>query len=1559
MADVFISYSRKDIVFARRLYDSLEASGRNAWIDWEDIPYSVDWWQEIRRALDEADSFVFIISPDSLASEVCNREITYARENNKRIIPIMHRDIDTAATAAVWTESEWGEIARENWDAVRRLNWINMRGIDTFGPAFEGLVRTLEETPEHVRLHSRFLVRAREWDESGRADGYLLRGDDLSRAEYWLEFGETLEPLPNDLHRTYIAASIAERERLAAMDQRRRQVLRSLVVVLSVLLLVALMATAVAFSQRQIAEDNAERADRGATEVAVQAMRAENNAATAERSAEISRSVALAAASRQALVGGDGDLALLLALEANAVSPAPPQAGNALIAAAYNPGARRQFETGGLWATGIALSDDGRYLAVTSFSGRLFVWDVVTGEQVAAQPVMPGGQIPLPLSDMVFRGDRIYTASLGTLVELDASSFEQTNSYFIDGSRIRGISISPDGEQALLAAEARLVVFDLVPGVVTGRWRGHDGIILDVDHSPDGTQAITGGNDGQSILWDVRTGAVVHQHSDYTGTVLAVAFGPGGRTYALGTSDGEVIVRRVSDGAVERRWQAHTGSLNDLAYSPDGDYLATVSEDRRVILWDQQTGVARQVYRGHREGVAAVMFASDGESLFTGANDGAVRQWSIDPANVLDRRRVHQGQVNGIVTDGESVFSAGADRAVYRWTGDTVVWRSAVHADAVQAVALAGDGVLSASLDGRLRLLDRDSGDVVREYDTGLQITGMAYHGERVVLAVGDPVDVSLQLWLFDLADWEVVWRGEPLPLRSTGTVDFSPDGRYVLVNYNNLQVAPTGVTGQGRALVFSAGDGQPVSEAASTGRVYRAVFSPDSTRLLTLAEDNSARLFDVESGTLLRQYTGHQSDVVSGAFSADGSRILTGSTDGTVILWETATAAEIIRLDLFEVPVFAITFAGDEALVGASDGTVVRLQVPQADIVDWVRENRYVAEPTCEQRLQYDLRPLCDAAPTPTAVLPTITAPASPSLAATATPDLSSATEIITPMVTPTADLVLMGLVPMDGEVTEEDIQIGISGLGFTPLLPSEANYTGFGKLSANQIDNLFMIESGGYALAYGVENAEGQVFVVVQSETGLESVRDWLPTFAETIGMGAIPPSVEFPGILDYRDIEGMEVLRVNASIILQQNIFLYVIVRDGTQVLVASPDAEQEAIEALIADILRPGPLPPTLAPSATPTPASEQVQVLDRFGIDPSNGGVSDRMDEHVIDMGGRVGSTFWQRFAGTYTDFVISTQFEWRGGGDADDGCGFSLREQDSTNRQTVQFTQGGSVFYNTIVDGQWGQDTLLFVPERLAADGINQMTVAVTGDTFTLFINGVYVTQYREPRYERGWVGVEASSASGLEGAGCVFSDAWIWALDRPATPIPSPTPEPPPDPYPSMLAALDAMGLADGQFAAWRDFQVIDLTGLDDWTRWQQLPGEYGVHALGTTIAWGPGATDDSCGVFFRATDNQDLYMVRINRQGDVLFDHLLAGQWQSSQSQTSTAIDRTGSAVNDLAVRVNRDAYTVYINGQEAATFEDATLARGQSGVAMGTAFSSDVTFCTFTDTWLWVPE
>ena len=84
MSDVFLSYSRVDTEFVQEIFELLSSRKREAWIDLHAIEYSSKWWDEICAGIDGADNFVLFISPNSLKSLYCHREIQYALKHPSR-----------------------------------------------------------------------------------------------------------------------------------------------------------------------------------------------------------------------------------------------------------------------------------------------------------------------------------------------------------------------------------------------------------------------------------------------------------------------------------------------------------------------------------------------------------------------------------------------------------------------------------------------------------------------------------------------------------------------------------------------------------------------------------------------------------------------------------------------------------------------------------------------------------------------------------------------------------------------------------------------------------------------------------------------------------------------------------------------------------------------------------------------------------------------------------------------------------------------------------------------------------------------------------------------------------------------------------------------------------------------------------------------------------------------------------------------------------------------------------------------------------------------------------
>jgi hypothetical protein len=191
MADVFISYARTDQGFARDLNNALQKLQRDTWIDWRSIPDSAQWRAEIFAAIEAADNFLFIISPNSLHSWMCGQEAVHAVANRKRIVTILYHLVEHDALLP----------------GLKEIQWINYPQLG-FEETFQRLVAAIDTDLDWVRQHTQLGLRAEQWKTKGRDESFLLRGTELREAIRWLEQAATIKTrLPTEIHEQYIQAS--------------------------------------------------------------------------------------------------------------------------------------------------------------------------------------------------------------------------------------------------------------------------------------------------------------------------------------------------------------------------------------------------------------------------------------------------------------------------------------------------------------------------------------------------------------------------------------------------------------------------------------------------------------------------------------------------------------------------------------------------------------------------------------------------------------------------------------------------------------------------------------------------------------------------------------------------------------------------------------------------------------------------------------------------------------------------------------------------------------------------------------------------------------------------------------------------------------------------------------------------------------------------------------------------------------------------------------------------------------------------------------------------------
>jgi hypothetical protein len=206
---VFISYSRNDADTAERLRDALIARGFGAYLDKHDILPGEPWKERLAQMIETADKVVFLLSPDSVASAVCDWEVNEAERLGKRILPVVIRDAPPDAVPG----------------RLKRLNYVFLRDDAEEREGLARLEAALLTDIAWVREHTRLGERAAEWARKSRAHALLLRSSELAAAELWVSRAHSGDQSPTDLHRTYITASREAEQARAEAD--RAQVVRT------------------------------------------------------------------------------------------------------------------------------------------------------------------------------------------------------------------------------------------------------------------------------------------------------------------------------------------------------------------------------------------------------------------------------------------------------------------------------------------------------------------------------------------------------------------------------------------------------------------------------------------------------------------------------------------------------------------------------------------------------------------------------------------------------------------------------------------------------------------------------------------------------------------------------------------------------------------------------------------------------------------------------------------------------------------------------------------------------------------------------------------------------------------------------------------------------------------------------------------------------------------------------------------------------------------------------------------------------------------------------------
>lgn len=500
----------------------------------------------------------------------------------------------------------------------------------------------------------------------------------------------------------------------------------------------------------------------------------------------------------------------------------------------------------------------------------------------------------------------------GAQAALAAEDTEQALALALAASQIGGPPAA--AQEALYQAAVRSGAQRLIAGGGGWRWA--------MDVAPDGRTIASGADDMAVTLWDLESGEEIQrlagEHSDSIGDV---AFTPDGRRLLSGAYDDTLVLWDLDRGQVVQRMENPSGDVNGLTVAPDGRVAAAATEGGVVTLWDLAHGtqIGELVHNPDVQ-VLPVAFSPDGRLLASGSEDGTVVVWDVARRREMQRLPVLDDVVFAVAfsPDGQVLAAGGKGEDVSLIdlpTGELIATLDGLP-DWLFDLAFSPDGaqLLGASRDGALLLWDVDGRRLLR-----------AMRGEAGRTLSVDFVDQDTAVSSASTGNvrvWSLADGGLAQETRAADglvSVDQSADGRKAVLGLNQavrLIDMPSGEIEHEFALPGAA---DPV---VAQGDITALALNPTADRLLAGTDDGTLVLWDSGSGREVARLQGHDSRVHDLAFSPDGRMFLSAADDRRAVLWDTATGEVLWQATNPTDTINAVAFSPDGRFFATGAGT-------------------------------------------------------------------------------------------------------------------------------------------------------------------------------------------------------------------------------------------------------------------------------------------------------------------------------------------------------------------------------------------------------------------------------------------------------------------------------------------------------------------------------------------------------------------------------------------------------------------------------------------------------------